>query len=115
MDCTTCTIKESFQYIWENLNQRVIENRADPTDLSGIENSLSCFDTMLDRLKIDTFGNSFILTCTDEWTKQTWPISKHLYEILNQLTTGHLADNINGLNKVSEPIYPNLNWAIELK
>tara|TARA_B100001059_G_scaffold134263_1_gene134545 strand:- start:42495 stop:45176 length:2682 start_codon:yes stop_codon:yes gene_type:complete len=113
-DGRPCTIKESFQYIWENLNQRVIENRADPTDLSEIENSLSCLDSMLDRLKIDTFGNSFILTCNDEWTKQTWPISKHVFEILNQLTTGHLIDNINGLNKVSEPAYPDLSWSIEL-
>ena len=113
-DGRPCTIKESFQYIWENLNQRVIENRSDPADLSGIENALSCHEVMFDRLKIDTFGENFRLDCNEGWAKQTWPVSKHVFEILNQLVIGHDVEDIEGLNNVNDS-YPPLSWNIGLE
>ena len=108
-----CTIKESIQYLWENLNDRIIEVRSAPPNLNGIYDSLSCMNTKLERLKIDTFGSSFILNCEDAYIKQKWSVSRHVYEILTRLTTGHNEEDLLGL-KNSEEIYPDIDWAIEL-
>ena len=108
-----CTIKESIQYLWENLNDRIIEVRSAPPNLNGIYDSLNCMNTKLERLKIDTFGSSFILNCEAAYTKQKWSVSRHVYEILTRLTSGHNEEDLLGL-KNSDEIYPEIDWAIEL-
>ena len=113
VDGRPCTIKESLQYLWENLNDRIIESRESPADLAPIYSQLSCLDTMLDRLKIDSFGESFVLDCSEGYSKQKWPVSKHIYEVLMQLTVGHNGPDLVGLNNTTEN-YPNLEWNIEL-
>jgi hypothetical protein len=115
VDGRPCTIKESIQHIWSNLTPLITQERQNSVDLSPLENALSCLETKVDRLKADNFGESFILNCEPGWTKQTWPVSKHVYEILTQLTTGHDISEIEGLNNVSAPLYPDLNWSIALE
>lgn len=115
VDGRPCTIKESIQHIWSNLTPLITQERQNSVDLGPLENALSCLETKVDRLKADSFGESFVLNCEPGWTKQTWPVSKHVYEILTQLTTGHDISEIEGLNNVSAPLYPDLNWSIALE
>jgi hypothetical protein len=107
------TIKESLQYLWENLNERIIESRENPVDLAPLYDQLSCLDTMLSRLKTDSFGENFILNCLEGYTKQKWPVSKHVYEVLTQLTVGHDIADLAGLNAVAGA-YPALQWNLDL-
>ena len=86
VDGRPCTIKESIQHIWANLNPMITQINGRETDLGPLEDSISCLDTMISRLKTDTFGDAFVLNCQPGWTKQSWPISKHVYEVLTQLT-----------------------------
>jgi len=113
VDGRPCTIKESIQYLWENLNERVIQTQNDQTDLGPLEDAISCLDTMLTQLKIDTYGENFVLDCGGAWSKQKWSVSKHVFETLSQLTIGHDAADLTGLNH-GETSYPNLSWNIEL-
>jgi hypothetical protein len=113
VDGRPCTIKESIQYLWENLNERVIQTQSDQTDLGPLEDAISCLDTMLTQLKIDTYGENFVLDCGGAWSKQKWSVSKHVFETLSQLTIGHDAADLTGLNH-GETSYPNLSWNIEL-
>jgi hypothetical protein len=108
-----CTIKESLQYLWESLNDRIIESRENPADLAPIYSELTCLNEMLDRLKIDSFGDAFPLDCAEGYVKQRWPVSKHVYEVLTQLTVGHHEPNLVGLNNATE-FYPDLEWNIAL-
>ncbi len=113
-DGRPCTIKESIQYIWENLNDRIVEVRENPADLAPLYDALNCHETMIERLKTDTFGAAFILNCSETFQKQKWPISKHIFEVLTQLTIGHQIADLNGLNSGNDPVYPNLDWNIAL-
>ena len=113
-----CTIKESIQHIWANLTPIITEvNRGNQVDLGPLEDSINCLNTMMNRLKTDSFGDNFVLNCEAGWTKQTWPISKHVFEILRQLTAGHNINDLLGLNNINQeeyPDYPPLTWAISL-
>ncbi len=113
VDGRPCTVKESLQYLWESLNDRIIESRENPADLAPIYSGLTCLNEMLDRLKIDSFGDAFLLNCAEGYEKQKWPVSKHVYEVLTQLTVGHEDPDLAGLNNTAEP-YPDLEWNIEL-
>ena len=114
VDGRPTTIKESLQYLWENLNDRIIESRETPVDLAPLYDQISCLNEMLSRLKADSFGEDFILNCLEGYTKQKWPISKHIYEVLTQLTTGHNTQDLTGLNNVDND-YPGLQWNIALE
>lgn len=113
IDGRPCTIKESIQYLWENLNERVIQTQGQEIDLSPLEDAISCLSTMLTQLKTDAYGENFILDCGGAWSKQKWSISKHVFEVLSQLTIGHDVTDLAGLNH-GETDYPSLNWNIEL-
>ena len=113
VDGRPCTVKESLQYLWESLNDRIIESRENPADLAPIYSELTCLNEMLDRLKIDSFGDAFPLDCAEGYVKQKWPVSKHVYEVLTQLTVGHDDQDLVGLDNTTES-YPDLEWNIEL-
>jgi hypothetical protein len=111
-DGRPCTIKESIQYLWANLNEKIIETRENPADLNPLLTALNCHETMFDRLKIDTFGEAFPLDCAEGFAKQRWPIAKHIYEIIEQLTTGHELLDLVSFNSAGE--YPDLIWSLTL-
>jgi|11BtaG_2_1085332.scaffolds.fasta_scaffold00001_129 hypothetical protein len=115
VDGRPCTIKESIQHIWSNLSPLITQERRRSVDLGPLENALSCLETKVERFKTDSFGETFVLNCNEAWSKQTWPLSKHIYEVLKQLTVGHNILEIEGLNNVANLEYPNLNWAIALE
>lgn len=109
------TVKESFDYLLESLIDRVIEVQNSTIDLSGITDDIACNGFNLQKMQVDILGAQYPLDCTSN-NIFNWPLAKHLYEILSQLTTGLDVSLIENLDNGSA--YPdlrlNLNTNISL-
>lgn len=109
------TVKESFDYLLESLIDRVVEVQNSTIDLSGITDDIACNGFNLQKMQVDILGAQYPLDCTSN-NIFSWPLAKHLYEILSQLTTGLDVSLIENLDNGSA--YPdlrlNLNTNISL-
>lgn len=105
-DGRPATIKESFDYILANMAEKLVEISNTATDLSDLWDQIRCDVNNTERLKKDTFGKQYNLNCTNTSSLQ-WPLSKHIYELFNQLIDGHNIATLNSLNDGSE--YPSLS------
>ena len=106
-----CTIKESFDYILANMFERVVEIRNSTANLDELWDGVGCLTKDLTKLKRDIFGDQYNFDCTID-KENVWPISRHVYEILTQLTTGHTNANINSLDvdfNIGAVAYPQLS------
>ena len=110
-----CTVKESFDYLFESVVDRVVEAQAVVNDITGLVDEIACNGFNLERLRKDSFGSLYNFSCSPN-NLLNWPLSKHLYEILTQLTSGLDLSLIQNLNDGST--YPalslNLNRSLEL-
>lgn len=100
------TVKESFDYLLESLIDRVVEVQNSTIDLSGITDDIACNGFNLQKMQVDILGAQYPLDCTSN-NIFNWPLAKHLYEILSQLTTGLDVSLIENLDNGSS--YPDLS------
>ena len=96
-DGRPCTIKESFDYILANMFEKIVEIRESTVNLDELWDGIGCLSNDLTKVKRDIFGDVYQLNCSID-KENVWPISRHIYEFITQLTTGHSAANINSLN-----------------
>jgi hypothetical protein len=99
------TVKESFDYLLESLIDRVVEVQNSTIDLSGITDDIACSGFNLQKIQTDVLGAQYPLDCSSN-NIFNWPLAKHLYEILSQLTTGLDVSLIENLNNGAT--YPDL-------
>ena len=105
-----CTVKESFDYLFESVVDRIVEVREATNELSGIIDEIACTGFNLVKLQKDTVGLNYELNCSINSSFQ-WPLAKHLYEIISQLTTGIDISLIQNLNDGSS--YPSLSLNLD--
>ena len=110
-----CTVKESFDFLLGSLVDRIVGVENVAVDLSVITDDIACGGFNLQRVKDDVLGQSYNLDCTST-PNLNWPLAKHLYEIISQLTTGVDQSLIQNMNDGSA--YPaltlNLNSTLTL-
>jgi len=110
-----CTVKESFDFLLGSLVDRIVGVENVAVDLSVITDDIACGGFNLQRVKDDVLGQSYNLNCTSTPSLK-WPLAKHLYEIISQLTTGVDQSLIQNMNDGSA--YPaltlNLNSTLTL-
>ena len=100
-----CTVKESFDYLLANIIDRVIEIKESTVDLETLWEQIRCNAANLERVQLDSLGSNYLLECKNERTRQ-WNLSKHIYEMLFQLTDGHEEADLTELNDGNS--YPQL-------
>src|SRR6056300_27414 len=101
-----CTIKESFDYLLSNLVDRIVEVQQSTTDLTEVWEQIRCNSLNLERVKKDSLCEQYILECLSNKQRE-WDLSKHIYEILFQLTEGHDEAQLAELDSGAD--YPSLS------
>lgn len=102
-----CTVKESFDYVLSNLTQQIIQVVERTEDITGLIDELRCNALNNLSIKNETLGVNYPLLCNGE-TIGSYPLAKHLYEIFNQLITGHDIAELEYLDN-GDLTYPTLN------
>ena len=100
-----CTIKESFDYVLSATTERVLELRENPVDLSEVWGQIACNARKIEQVKFDTLGEKYFLSCNSD-PSLTYSLSRHLKEILSQLTND--PNNISSELDVGSSDYPTL-------
>jgi hypothetical protein len=101
------TIKESFDYVLENLNSRIVEIQESTPDLSDITQLILCNTNYVKQLRDEIYSESYILNCGLGARSHIYTLSTHMYNILHQLTIG-MQDSIIEPYNINEPAYPTL-------
>lgn len=96
-DGRPATIKESFDYLLANMVDRIVEIRESTINLDELWDSIGCLTKDLTKVKRDVFGDKYTLNCNIN-NENVWPVSRHIYEILTQLTSGHTENNLTSLD-----------------
>ena len=116
------SIKETFDCLMAMISEQQVLIQEKEPDLSDIYEQLQCLAANDERIVKDSFGCNYNLTCSDTHTKE-WPIGKHIFEIFNQIISGHgnlselgIADPVAGIeadpNVCSGTPYPDLHITI---
>ena len=116
------SIKETFDCLMAMISEQEVLIQEKEPDLSDIYEQLQCLAANDERIVKDSFGCNYNLTCSDSHTKE-WPIGKHIFEIFNQIISGHgnlselgIADPVAGIeadpNVCSGTPYPNLHITV---
>jgi|11BtaG_2_1085332.scaffolds.fasta_scaffold00044_17 hypothetical protein len=91
-DGRPCTIKESFDYIMANMVEKVVEISQATVDLNDLWDAIRCNTLNNSKVAKDAFGTKYNLNCSDDPSLE-WPLARHLYEIFNQVISGHTQDS----------------------
>jgi hypothetical protein len=91
-DGRPCTIKESFDYIMANMVEKVVEISQATVDLNDLWDAIRCNTLNNSKVAKDAFGTKYNLSCNDNPSLE-WPLARHLYEIFNQVISGHTQDS----------------------
>lgn len=91
-DGRPCTIKESFDYIMANMVEKVVEISQATVDLNDLWDAIRCNTLNNSKVAKDAFGTKYNLNCNDNPSLE-WPLARHLYEIFNQVISGHTQDS----------------------
>jgi hypothetical protein len=102
------TIKESFQWVLENFNEKIVELQRSEPDLTDIHESLRCLLLKIEQLKKEVLTENYNLFCIDGQRSYEYTLSTHVYNIINQLTIGMNESLISPYNDPN-PDYPQLS------
>ena len=101
------TVKESFQWVLDNFNEKIVELQRSEPDLTAINESLRCLLLKIEQLKKEVLTDNYNLFCVDGERSYTYTLSTHVYNIINQLTVG-MNESIIAPYNDPNPNYPSL-------
>jgi len=107
-DGRPCTVKESFDYIMANMVEKVVEITQSTVDLNDLWDTIRCNTLNNSKIAKDAFGSKYELNCNDNAYLE-WPLARHVYEIFNQVISGHTESSKNNLALDPNNTYPTLS------
>lgn len=105
-----CTIKESFDYIMANMVEKVVEITQSTVDLNDLWDAIKCNTLNSSKIAKDAFGSKYELNCNHNPFLE-WSLARHIYEIFNQVISGHTNSSKDNLLLDPSDNYPTLSLA----